>query len=306
MRFKGFKSGLFAVGFAAAAVCLGAGKASAVGTDVNVYDGSGGSIASNVTEFDWNSSGAGVAIGVGPFGTPLAVNQTFSFLYQAPLTAFNDSGGNAIVPAAGFGTTYQFTVVASLTEKVSNISGNTVTFVPTAGTISIFYNDTADVGGLTLANTVAGTGFDDGTEIARFTATGGQSTFTIITSSTGQGSTVFEFLLSALSDFVDPNYIEGVLGAVVMDLEFQSTQNYPPNSASNAVAFHLGGSAFYPDYTVDTTCSGANTCDIVFKVDGSNTFSTIPEPGTLALWGMGLLGLGFLSRWRRAPSPARS
>jgi hypothetical protein len=30
--------------------------------------------------------------------------------------------------------------------------------------------------------------------------------------------------------------------------------------------------------------------DIVFKVDGSNTFS-VPEPGTMMLLGMGMLGL---------------
>jgi hypothetical protein len=78
---------------------------------------------------------------------------------------------------------------------------------------------------------------------------------------------VFQFLVQAVSDFVDANYLEGVLGTVI-DLEFQATQNFPPNAASNANAFHLNGSAFYPDYTVDKACDGANTCDIVFKIDG--------------------------------------
>ena len=311
MRFKGFNNGLLAVGFAAAAVCLGAGKAHALQTDVNVYQGDGStSISSDVTQFDWNADAPGVAVGVGPFGSPLAVGQTFTFLYNANLVTF--TGGTPTNPTDLKTTTngsafaanqYEFTVTASLNEKVlsfADLGGGiqTAAFTTTGGTISIWYDDGS--GGGPSADLANGTGYNDGTEIAQFSAAGGISTFTATTTSTGIGVTSFDFNITGLADFVDPNYLVGILGQI-LDLHFLSTQEYPPVFSGGVTPTGMFGG-----YPIDNSCSGAGTCDLVLQVDGHSFFTTVPEPGTLALWGMGLLALGFLSRRRRAPSPARS
>jgi len=275
--------------------------ATAQQTNVNVFDDDGNLIASDVTAFDWAEFGSGVAIGVGPFGTPLTIGQSFEFLYQSNLVNLDGAVPTGLVTTANGGTLggnsdFQFTVVSRIQETVIDFSavGNvqTAVFAPTGGTISIFYDD-----GLlanTQADTSSGTGFDDGIEIARFTLTGGISNFTAVIDAdpSGSGSAQLDFAVTAVLDFVDPAFLEGLLGAV-MDLHFDSNLNFPPGT-SLAGAFHVGGSGFYPDHTVQFE-------DIVFKVDGSNTFTTqVPEPATLGLLGAGLLGLCLALRRRSA------
>jgi len=283
--------------------------AAAVQTTVNVKDGAGNVLAQDVTSFDWAEFGSGVAIGVGPFGTQIDEGDTFEFLYQANLVNFGDKGlglNPGLVVTANGGTLgtfggfkeYQITVVARISEVVSSITpdGLDADFKTTGGTISIFYDDRDLVGAGTQADREAGTGFDDGIEIARFSVVpGGFSSFEVLSldPATGAGTAKLEFVVSAVLDFVNPDFLEGVLGAV-MDLHFDSNLNYPPGTSATT-AFHIGGSGLYPDYEV-----GAN--DIVFKVDGSNTFSTqVPEPATLGLLGAGLLGLCVALR-RRSPA----
>ena len=275
-------------------------SASAQQTNINVYDDAGNLIQADVTAFDWAEFGSGVAKDVGPFGTPLFVGQQFNFLYQSNLVNMDGVVPTGLVTTANGGAIggagdFQFTIVASIQEVVGGFVqvGNTQTavFSPIGGSISIFYDD----GGLTntQANTLAGTGFDDGTEIARFSLTSGISNFTAVIDDdpNGSGSAQLDFDISAALDFVDPAFLEGILAAI-MDLHFDSNLNFPPGT-SLANAFHIGGSAFYPDYLVDGN-------DIVFKVDGSNTWTTqqVPEPASLGLLGAGLVGLCLAFRRR--------
>jgi hypothetical protein len=290
------------IGLATAGVALAAfgfvAAAQAASTNVNVSSPGQGVIATDVSEFDWSSTGSGLSIGAGPFGTPLTVGQTFNFKYQAFLATFVTA--NPVAPtlvtdpngAGAFaGNQYQFTAVASFTEKVTAILGgptppNVALFdvANQTGTFSIFYDDSASGGSKAVVST--GTGFDDGIEVARFTILSAPTTFTATSTSSGIGVADLHATLKVALDFVNTNYIQGIQGSV-FDIEFQSTQNFPPTN-SNTTGFHIGGSTLYPDTPVTSN-------DILLKVDGSNTFS-IPEPQTLLLFGIGLLMLGFVAR----------
>jgi hypothetical protein len=257
-------------------------------------------LSTDSTTLDWNTTGSGVAKGVGPFGSPLFVGQTFQFLYQSNLAsvdgdttaAFDGLDFNANGTKGG-GKTFEFTIVAKMTEKVTSLTGTTAEFA-LGGTaadnkVAIYYDAAAN------ASTTGGTGFDDGTLIALLTIvpSNTQSTFTIAGAG-GQGSTKLTAAKVEAGDFINPAYLDGVSN-LLFGVNFESNLNFPAGNSAT-LNFHKGGSSLFPDYTVNTAQ------DIVFKVDGSNTFANaVPEPGTMMLLGMGMLGLVGAQRRRRAP-----
>lgn len=241
-------------------------------------------------EFDWSSSGSGVAVGLAD-PADIVVDTEFQFYYQAAMTGLLDSNGQRVTAFdSGLNTDFEYTLVSSLTEKITsvNIVGNLAiaTFAVVEGTWAIYESDYNHV-------VLTGTGFDDGTQVATGSILPGQTTTFTLDLGTGVGSGSFSFDGLVNSDY-DRNFLRSLNesgGIYIDDFHIPVAGISVPPGNSLTTAFFIGGDGtMYPDYNVTGD-------DLLFKVDTNNNLSVVPEPSTYLLLGMGLLGL-FVCRRR--------
>jgi hypothetical protein len=247
---------------------------------------------------------------------PLSVGSTFELDFQSTINGVINTNGLTVAPP-GLATSYQLTAVASFTEVVTSLSPNgsvaTFALAPTQAPNSFFelyYNPAV------IANSLAGTGFNSGTLILQATPSLTSPSVGIFSLSTGPGGAP---VIQQFDQFGSTNHYPGIntvsgSGSAMIDADvtyfnpnffltpvsqvsFNTSLVTPFGQATPSTMFTNlpGGGA--PNVTADVgAINGASGPDFQFQADPNISFQVIPEPSSIILIGMGLVGvLGVLA-----------
>lgn len=267
-------------------LALGVSATAAQAVTITTFDGIFAGTYANFGGFDWSSNGSAVATGFTPTVANPTVTITLDF-WASAVRITDPSQVSLTSPTAGlslgaapsgagfFDPSYEFTVAGQMTEQATctlfNVSGSCVSaaFVLTSGNWSIWYDPAVN------ATQYTGTGFMDGTKVMEGTFNAGIAGTFLSTATGGTGSNTLHGVVTYTnSAFFDPDLVGTTVGT---ELKFGSDRTdggaLPTASPFRSISCDREGGV------------------ICLQADGNQSFTAVPEPGSLALLGLGLLGL---------------
>lgn len=231
--------------------------------------------------FDWDSNGTAFTTDFAP-----VVGDTFTIdafavatsLKNGPLNILGlslDSNADGVKAGANF---YEYTLHLLLQETVVSCTGggSSCTFAITGGTYQVYYDTNANANALAGSN---GTGFVDGALLLTGTVTAQPGGTFTVSGPGGSGNTPIVGTVDATNGaYINPALSDTVAGTT-LQLGNLTTNGYVSPGGFNGVAFTAG--------------------NIVFQADANQSFtSQVPEPASLALFGVAILACGAASRRR--------
>jgi hypothetical protein len=250
---------------------------------------------------------------------PLSVGSTFELDFQSTINGVVNTNGLTVAPT-GLATSYQITALASFTEVVTSLSADktvaTFALAPTQASNSFFelyYNPSL------VADQTAGTGFNKGTLMLMGAPSLTSPSVGIFSLSTGPGGApvIQQFdqyastnhypgintvsgsgaaMISADVTYYNPNFFQ----TPISEVSFNTSLATPFGQANPSAMFtNLPGSG-NPTVTANIgAINGASGPDFQFQADSNISFTAIPEPSSIILIGMGLVGVLGVLAWKK-------